>query len=93
MNTKLVNYRTHNFDKSKIIPIDRRSPFGNPFIIGRDGTRKDVIIKYKKYFYKKLEDNCIFKMAVEKLKGKTLGCWCVPKSCHGDVIIEYLENL
>ena len=27
------------------------------------------------------------------LRGKKLGCWCKPDPCHGDVIIDYLNNL
>jgi len=29
---------------------------------------------------------------LEKLRGKILGCWCKPKACHGDVIIELLDE-
>jgi hypothetical protein len=91
--TELINYRTYNLDKSKVVPIDRRSGFGNPFKINKNYTRKEVIEKYRKYFYTKLEHNYGFKKSIELLKGKTLGCWCTPLPCHGDVIIEYLEGL
>ena len=94
MKTKLINYRTYNLDKSEVIPIDRRSGFGNPFIIGRDGTREEVIAKYRKRFYVKLEENHRgFKDSIKELKGKILGCWCTPLPCHGDVIIKYLDSL
>jgi len=91
--TKLVNYRTYNFGRSKITPIDRRSIFGNPFFIGKDGTREEVIEKYKKYFYKRIKTDVKFKESVLRLAGKTLICWCTPLPCHGDIIIEYLESL
>lgn len=29
---------------------------------------------------------------INKLEGKTLGCFCKPKACHGDILIEYLNN-
>lgn len=91
--TKLINYRIYNLDKSKIIPIDRRSIFGNPFKIGENNTRKGVIEKYKIWFYNKIKTDKNFKTCVNNLKGKTLGCWCTPLPCHGDVIIEYLNGL
>lgn len=90
--TKLINYRTYNLNRTNIIPIDRRSMFGNPFIIGKYYTRETCIKEYKIDFYKKL-NNSWFKEQVLKLKGHTLGCWCTPLPCHGDVIIEYLEGL
>lgn len=91
--TTLINYRTYNLDRSKIVPIDRWTSLGNFFIIGKDGTREEVITEYKTYFYKRLKNDPPFKRLVESLKGKTLGCWCTPLPCHGDVIIKYLEGL
>jgi hypothetical protein len=73
-------------------PIDRRTVFGNPFIIGRDGTREEVIELYKDYFYERLSNDPDFKEAVDDLNGDVLGCWCKPLPCHGDVIAEYLNG-
>jgi hypothetical protein len=28
---------------------------------------------------------------LEELSGKTLGCWCAPLPCHGDVLAELLS--
>lgn len=93
MKTKLINYRTYNLNRANIIPIDRRSIFGNPFKITSTCTRKESIRKYKGRFNRLIIQDPHFKQAVKFLKGKTLGCWCTPLPCHGDVIIEYLENL
>lgn len=93
MKTTLINYRTYNLDRSKVTPIDRRSIFGNPFKITPTCTRKDSIRKYKGRFDRLIANDPHFKQAVELLKGHTLGCWCVPLPCHGDVIIEYLNGL
>ena len=27
------------------------------------------------------------------LKGKNLGCWCKPERCHGDTLIECINEL
>lgn len=74
---------TYGFERSKL---------HNPFKVGEDGTRQEVIDKYREYFYVRLDDDPEFREAVENLRGKTLGCWCTPKSCHGDVIVEYLDT-
>ena len=28
-----------------------------------------------------------------ELKGKVLGCFCKPKACHGDVLVELVNDL
>lgn len=60
----------------------------NPFRI-RDGvSRDDVLRQYREYVVK-----CPELMAeLETLRGKTLGCWCKPEACHGDVLIELLKK-
>jgi len=90
MKTQVVNIKTQRHQN--FIRIDRLSVFGNPFKIGKDGNRKEVIEKYKKYFYKRIKTDIRFRWAVENLKGCILACWCSPLPCHGDIIIEYLEN-
>lgn len=88
MMTKVVNKRTEKYD----VYIGRGSPFGNPFPIGINGDREEVIRKYRDYFYKRLNTDVVFRQQVMGLKGKTLGCFCKPQACHGDIIVEYLEN-
>ncbi len=83
-----------NIKKTKCYDVycGRGSIYGNPFKIGEDGDRKEVIQKFKKYFYKRLKDKK-FKNDVLFLKEKILGCYCKPLDCHCDVIKEYLDNL
>jgi hypothetical protein len=45
---------------------------------------------YKDWFYRRLTDP-VFRDKVHSLKGKVLACWCKPDTCHGDIIVEYLE--
>ena len=71
------------------IYIGRPSKWGNPFIIGKDGDRAEVIDKYKKWIREQPE----LINALHELKDKTLGCWCKPESCHGDVLIELIEEM
>ncbi len=62
--------------------IGRPSRWGNPFVIGRDGTRADVIARYEAWLLEQPE----LVDALPELAGKTLGCWCAPRACHGDVL-------
>ena len=64
--------------------IGRPSKWGNPFIIGKDGTRKEVIEKYKVWIL----DQPDLMSSLYELEGKVLGCWCKPNSCHGDVLAD-----
>jgi len=73
--------------------IGRRGPWGNPFVIGVDGTREDVIDKYKEYFQRVFLGDDEKRKWLLGLKGKRLGCHCKPAACHGDVIAEYLNTV
>ncbi len=62
----------------------RPSKWGNPYLLGVDGNRKEVIIKFKKYLLANEE----LLSQLPELKGKILGCWCAPKACHCDVLAD-----
>jgi hypothetical protein len=65
--------------------IGRPSKWGNPFVIGKDGDRDEVIRKYRVY----LDANPELRAAARaELRGKVLGCFCAPEACHGDVLAE-----
>ena len=76
----VVHCKKERFD----IYIGRPSKWGNPFEIGKDGSREEVIAKYRDYIMLKPE----LLAALPELKGKVLGCWCSPLACHGDVLAE-----
>jgi hypothetical protein len=86
--TKVVNVdKIEKYD----VYIGRGSHWGNPYAIGFDGDRDEVIRKYKYDF-----DRGFLKGSKEQLlslKGKTLGCHCKPFPCHGDVLADYLNSL
>jgi hypothetical protein len=64
--------------------IGRPSKWGNPFEIGKDGTRDDVIRKFREWVVKQPD----LMASLPELEGKRLGCWCSPQRCHGDVLYE-----
>lgn len=69
------------------------SPFANPFKVGKDGTRDQVIALYEDYILTKLKDDKIKLDALKSLQGKTLGCWCSPEPCHGDILLRIVDAL
>ncbi|MDD2460139.1 MAG: DUF4326 domain-containing protein [Kiritimatiellia bacterium] len=85
MSTKVVHCKRERCD----IYIGRPSEWGNPFEIGKDGTRQQVIDKYRAW----IRTQPALMAKIPALKGKTLGCWCHPKPCHGDVLAELADNL
>ena len=64
--------------------IGRPSKWGNPFVIGRDGSRADVIAKYRAW----IVAQPALMNALDELRGRDLVCWCAPLACHGDVLID-----
>lgn len=81
-----------------IVFIDKKrfpqysSNFANPYIIGKDGTREKVLIKYKNYILDKLKNDELLMLELLSLKGKKLGCWCCPEMCHGDILLELIDK-
>ena len=62
----------------------RPSRWGNPFEVGKDGTRKEVIEKFEKW----LAHNSELLKDIGELKGKILGCWCAPLPCHCEILAK-----
>ncbi|RLC97002.1 MAG: hypothetical protein DRI46_13355 [Chloroflexi bacterium] len=67
--------------------IGRPGKWGNPFSSGKDGTRSQVIEKYREWIKQQPE----LMDSLHELEGKVLGCWCKPKACHGDVLLSLLR--
>lgn len=81
--TRVVNLHKEAYD----VYIGRGSKWGNPFRIGPDGTREQVIALYRAYILNReglLTD-------LPELQGKVLGCYCKPDACHGDVLKELAD--
>jgi len=56
-------------------------------------TREEVIDLYRNYILEKIANKELSRQDFDELKGKTLGCWCHPDPCHGDVLAEIVNNL
>ncbi len=86
---RVLNTRTDTIPPDAIY-VGRPSKWGNPFAIGKDGTRAEVIEKYREWVTGAGADGNLFD--VRELRGKDLVCWCAPEPCHADVLME-LANL
>lgn len=73
--------------------IGRGSVWGNPYKIGRDGTREECIEKYRTYLINRFRIEPELKEQLMALDGKRLACYCKPEACHGDVLVELIEEL
>jgi hypothetical protein len=86
----VVHCKRQKFD----VYIGRPSKWGNPFS-HKDGTlaefrvatRDEAVDAYAEW----IKGQPDLLAALPELKGKTLGCWCKPQRCHGDVL-EALAN-
>lgn len=83
--TQVVNINDSDYD----VFIGRPSLWGNPFKVGRDGTREEVIEKYREY----VKSDPSLMALLPELRGKRLGCYCAPGPCHGEILVELLEEL
>ena len=93
MKTQVVNIRFSAYD----VYIGRAGHgkdgyFGNPYRLTGSEQRGATIERYKKYFNDRMQTDPEFCCRVHELKGKTLGCFCKPHPCHGDVIADYLNG-
>lgn len=94
---KIVNRRTLEYTHY----IGRGSIFGNPFMIGRDGNREEVIKKYGKWIQKQIykpgyhtSGYLPIGQAIYDLpENAVLGCFCAPLACHGNIIIKIWKDL
>jgi len=63
------------------------SKWQNPFNVkkyGRDGCLE----KFREHILER--DDLLADL--ESLRGKTLGCWCHPEGCHGDILVELINE-
>ncbi len=77
------------------VRIDRRTVYGNPFIIEEYGNR-DVVIEehmalWRGYLAMPQKRDAALSM-LRDLKGKRLGCHCKPLPCHGDNYVKLIAE-
>ncbi len=93
MATQVVHCKKQPYD----VYIGRPSKWGNPFSHKKGtqaefivGSRKEAVAAFRAWIKEGggmhlLED-------LHELKDRTLGCWCKPLECHGDVLAELADE-
>jgi hypothetical protein len=99
MNIRIVNLRTYTHIEGEIlIKVDRSTVVGNPFYMRtQTKSERDIVCdKYDVYFKEKMRNDPLFMAFVNHIvelgrtKDIALGCWCFPKRCHAETILEYI---
>ncbi len=85
-----VYNKYHKDAPDAAVYIGRGSPYGNPFIIGKDGDRDEVCDKFDAML---LDNKELLHKVWIALKGKDLECFCSPKRCHGDTLLRIANKV
>ena len=95
MTTTIVNLHKEVYDvyigREALGPF-KDGTFGNPIRVSPGTNRDKVLKRYRQYFLRRIYVDHVFRRKVLALKGKRLGCFCKPKDCHGDIIVEWLNR-
>lgn len=86
--TRVVNIKEEECD----VYIGRGSPLGNPFSIATFGRLKAIELYHEHYLPALIQEGKISIEYLRSLKGKRLGCHCKPQPCHGDKLVEIINN-
>lgn len=79
---RVLNRKVDRWPRGAVY-VGRPSLWSNPFKIGPDGDRAEVIRKYEEY----LRSRPDLMAQLPDLRGKDLVCWCAPEPCHADVLL------
>lgn len=84
-----VYNKTYSNAPRDAVYVGRPSDWGNPFYIGHHGNREECVEKFREY----INQNRSLMARIGELKGKNLVCWCAPKACHADILLEIANEI
>lgn len=74
--------------------------FGNPirpgtecFVCGEIHRKGETLTCFRSYVEQRIAVDLPYRWAVAALHGQTLGCFCKPHPCHGDVLEDIARRL
>lgn len=90
MTVRVVHCKRERYD----VYIGRGGPWGNPFPVpskdyDRERDPANILGRYEAHV--RARPDLMAKLV--DLEGKTLGCWCAPKRCHGDVLARMVAEV
>ncbi|MEV6651717.1 DUF4326 domain-containing protein [Streptomyces sp. NPDC051219] len=98
--TTVVNLRGHRDDPefADVVYVGRAmhrggwdlraSPLASPFRPGRDGSRQEVVERYREWLVGRPDLLAL----LPELRGHRLGCWRGPQACHAQVIAQMADS-
>lgn len=100
MATRVVHCRKEPYDvyigRGRDPKTGKLSMWGNPFRIGPDGDREEVISKYAAW----VPNQPWLMESLDQLRDRVLGCFCKPKEgfcgrllCHGQVLAGLADGV
>lgn len=94
METRVVHCKKEPYD----IYIGRGSKWGNPYTHIKDReTKAEYVVSTREQAIKLYRDWILLRpdllADLHELKGKRIGCYCFPKSCHGDILVELIKEM
>lgn len=89
----MITVVNRRYYRSAGVDITRKGILGNPFVIGKDGSRQEVIEKYSQWLWDQMGGGSAVDLAIADLTKRhvagehvVLICCCKPEDCHGDII-------
>ena len=87
------------------VKVDRSTKWGNPFVVGKHGTRAECVDLLEKLLHgyiclssgPEIAVQKAYREMVEKdraeLKGKNLACWCpLEAPCHAEILLNLRQE-
>jgi len=96
--TKVVHCKKEVYDVYIGRKHNTNNHYGNPFRIDKEVTREESLKRFRLWIdgmdYIDIEPERMewILKNLKHLKNKTLGCWCKPKACHGDILADLADK-
>lgn len=99
--TRVANIRFDEYDEYVgRAGKGQNGTFGNPYRAWPGASESQVLSQYENYFQLRIGGDDDFRLAVSRLKGKRLGCFCRPREgfkgrllCHAQYIAAWLDGI
>lgn len=85
---RVLNKRTDKIPPGAVY-VGRPSKWGNPYKVGKGGTREGVIERYRTWLIREIAHS---HLNIRELRGRDLVCWCSPLPCHADILLELAND-
>ena len=94
MTTRVIQEKDRDdYSPNDLVSMVHPSPWKNPFKLGRDGNREEILDQFESYFLARVEEDAEFReKTLKELKDKVLVCDCDSEECHALIIAEWVDS-